>query len=147
VIQIVKKLIGFCLLILVSGGVFADNLGNPDINLFTGSVDVGPTQVRKISLDKLVSGFSYKVTCKITDPNNQNNKVPMLFSTDNMFPVPMQKFSLNGVDISSQAYLPMKDNILVAVRIGHDSTYLNFANADQTDSVSISNCVAIPENQ
>lgn len=125
---------------------FAGNLKSSNISLDGGGT-LKPRESLSISLDKLVAGGSYHVTCKITDPNNQKNKVSLVVSDyDSMSPMGGGRIVVNGSEISSggraQVELSQVSNVVEFFNVWQNN-YLSFTNLDQDDSVTISDCVAV----
>lgn len=101
-----------------------------------------------LSLDKLVAGGSYHRVCKITDPNNQKNKVSLVFSTFGaVMPTGTGRITLNGSEVGmgqAQVQLNNVNNIVEYFNM-YQQYALAFKNLDQDDSVTVSDCVATAE--
>lgn len=118
-----------------------------------GSGTVRPTEQLEMSLDDLIPGALYNVICNITDSNNAENKVILLFGQNR---ASSGTCSLNNEIIShyystnyssnSQFQLTQVENIFEIDSIKKNSyyetgNYITFTNLDQDDSVII-NCHA-----
>lgn len=129
-----KNILLFIGMLVLSTSSFAGNmLKSSNISLIGGTIS--PRESLKISTDKLMPEVIYSVICKINDPNNQKNKVILTTNTSNPY--------VNGKWVGSQFVLTQVDNI-----IRFDGIYFDFpivlTNTDQSDSVTVSDCIATP---
>jgi hypothetical protein len=91
----------------------------------------------------LVPNVNYNVVCKLTDPNNKSNKA-ILAVTGGRYGG--GEISLNGKSVgvgTSQFSLPQVENTLSFTNV-YTGSDMTITNSDQTDSVTVSNCVATP---
>ena len=109
--------------------------------------EINPTKQLEISLSKLIPDINYNLTCNIIDANNAKNQVTLYFNSNdtliNETPMLNEKQFYEG----TQQKLTRVQNILyiseIVISPAAKNPLLLFRNADQDDSITISNCVAI----
>lgn len=108
------------------------------ITLASGSIE--PTKNLTFSLEKLISGIVYDVTCKISNPNAEI--VTIGFTGPYMY----YNVSLNDARMDRQGNLQIGNNTLFIGSV-HRSTSDSFTitNADQTNVIDVSSCEAVAE--
>ena len=120
------------------------------ISLGGGTVE--SSQQIEISLEKFMPEVSYKVTCEITDSNNEENKVIMFFDTNNSYvsgTCSLNNHPLYGYCYNKQFQLTQVENTFEVSSVRKqdfynyetDNSSLAFMNLDQDDSVTV-NCHA-----
>lgn len=138
-----KKMIFVVGISLLSLCSYAASTKNSNISLVGGTIS--PRQTLQIATDKLVPGGSYTVMCTISDSNNKAN--PVTVKVNVAYPAGWGggQITLNGNYINgSQFSLTQVDNQLQLTRI-QSVTPISITNLDQSDSVKVSDCVAIAE--
>lgn len=121
---------------------------NSNIPLTGGSI--APKGTLSISLNQLVQNINYNVTCTINDPNNASN--PVISAISAILGQGNQQLGniyFNGKQVgmgTAQAQLPGVNttvlmNGVITSQPSAGDIYIQ--NADTTDAISVSNCVAI----
>lgn len=136
-------------LLLACSAANASMFGSPDvINL--GGGEVAPRQTLKLDVSAFIPIVKYNITCDITDPNNTKNPVIMAFGPSMNVGTGVGWFVLNGIRMESyqaQAKLTKVNNTLLMAGVSnfpynHVQPSIAFTNADTSDSVTVSNCIA-----
>lgn len=130
-------------ILMLSLSSYAANVKSSNINLVGGTIS--PRETLAISTDKLLPGGSYKVTCKITDPNNKNNPVILNVNATGEGGASCL-IVLNDTWIGGPQFsLPQVDNTIQITNVYNNRTPIKILNLDQTDSVKFSDCVAVAQ--
>ena len=118
--------------------------GFPSVELVLSGGKIAPNQDIEIRFDKLLENVVYEVQCDVTSDRKtgQDNDYISLFSRDhNMFPL------INGYPLNLwQAKISAVNvNHLNVHNVKHSSTSLGITNLDDTDTITVSNCYALPQ--
>lgn len=111
-----------------------------------GGSTISPKQAFTLPLNKLLPNAYYQVVCKITDNNNQKNKVVMSLAALTQGALPSM-ISLNGSQVgggSTQITLPQVTNTVEFTYLTQKDA-ISFTNLDLDDSVIVSDCVGSPQ--
>lgn len=101
--------------------------------------DVKPSSQLMVPLTPLVKGEYYSMICDIKNPN-YSKQYPIVLSMSGG-----PNITLNGKPLNSgQAALTLLDNIYTVGPVNSASNTLFFQNFDNTDTATITNCVATP---
>jgi hypothetical protein len=137
VIMYLKKIGLTIISFLVCTSVLAaNNLKSPIINLPGGIIK--PNETFTLASEQLADNIVYTITCKISDPNNNKNRVILKVDRKwyinlNGNPVPGPQFQLTSVENTVKFSNAMKGFS------GFDIT-----NLDHDDPVTIESCSATP---
>jgi hypothetical protein len=106
-----------------------------DILLEGGGI-VRPQETVSIVLDKLTPNIYYRVTCVVSDPNNEKDQVVMKLSA-------MEGYSMGIYPPVGQARL-IQIGPITFDNITTDYQSIKFTNLDQHDMVRVEQCKANP---
>jgi len=142
-----KKIVLALSMLLACSAANASMFGSADV-VKLGGGEVAPRQTLELKVSALIPYVSYRITCDITDPKNAVNPVVMAFMV--LSGTSPGTIFLNGVRLGypSQSKLTKINNTFLLEgysQEGHDSyrsPAITFINADDNDSVTVSNCVA-----
>jgi|SRR6185295_4118300 len=124
-------LVTFCLATTAS----AATLGSSVIDL--GAGDISPGGSFTLSLEKLVSGITYDISCEILNPATNNIIMGIM-------PTPFLE-QLNGIAISGNPNLHPSVNFLILQHINSNTIFDNlitFTNSDQEAILGVIDCSA-----